>query len=170
MTRIYLLWIDKVFFILYFLTFQTLLGSFVQRTSLDNFPSLISAPFPLFCECKDTAFSFQSNTFMKKFSFILNFSAIGCLTRIYKRDFVKALARLCRLRPWKSLFRAVFRRILQQKYHKTENFNEKPIRFRRVLGYRILDRICVFMAAAAHEMIVKSEYKNPTRLFIQWIF
>ena len=49
------------------LTFQTLLGSFVQRTSAQQPLSFSSPSFPLFCECKDTAFSFRSNTFLNFF-------------------------------------------------------------------------------------------------------
>ena len=73
---------------MYFLTFQTLLGSFVQRTFASTIsPLSFLQPFPLFCECKGTTFSFQYNTFLNFFLFILNFFITRCNSIFYKDKF-----------------------------------------------------------------------------------
>ena len=69
---------------MYFLTFQTLLGSFVQRTSPNNLPLFSSPSFPLFCECKGTTFSFPSNTFINFFLFFFTFPAPHWKTMRYR--------------------------------------------------------------------------------------
>ena len=70
--RIHLLELIRFFFVLLY----SYLSDFAWIIRSKNFAktlSFSSAPFPVFCECKGTTFSFPSNTFnnffLKKFTF-----------------------------------------------------------------------------------------------------
>ena len=90
---------------MYFLTFQTLLGSFVQRTFASTIsPLSFHQPFPLFCECKGTTFSFQYNTFLNFFLFILNFFITRCNSIFYKDRFSENILFLFLFPDKKSFF------------------------------------------------------------------
>ena len=115
------------------LTFQTLLGSFVQRTSAKQPLSFSSPPFPLFCECKDTAFSFPSNTFLNFFQLFFIYFSSHWFPLYYNnkyRAFLKNFTRISRsFRPFSPLYGHFY----HQKYHKIEKITEKPMRKRRSL-------------------------------------
>ena len=98
---------------MYFLTFQTLLGSFVQRTFASTIsPLSFLQPFPLFCECKGTTFSFQYNTFLNFFLFILNFFITRCNSIFYKDKFSEKIPFLFLFPNKKSFFELFLRNFL----------------------------------------------------------
>ena len=112
------------------LTFQTLLGSFVQRTSAQQPPSFPSAPFPLFCECKGTTFSFPSNTFSTFFSFIFYLFFISLKSNALQGRFC---ARFREKKPFFacfSLFFEDYRRFLSRKISQNRKIMTKTDAFR----------------------------------------
>ena len=68
---------------MYFLTFQTLLGSFVQRTSLNNLPRFIHRRSRCFASAKVRLFPFRTtifSTFFNYFSFIFHLAEYHTIT------------------------------------------------------------------------------------------
>ena len=112
------------------LTFQTLLGSFVQRTCRTTSPLFSSTPFPLFCECKDTAFSFPSNSFWKNFSFILYFFFIRCISAYCRIPLQTFCLFYDGSDPENPPFMTLSAWILKEKYHKLTRKPEKHERSR----------------------------------------
>ena len=122
-------WIDKVLFYCtsYLSDIAWILRS--KNFRFNNLPHFSSAPFPLFCECKDTAFSFPYNTFGKYFSFILNFFIIRWILMLYIRFDDWFFSFYLRISTVFRRFRRVFGDYSEEKYHKSEKNHKNPMRY-----------------------------------------
>ena len=132
LTRIYLFRIDKVFLHLPFrLCLDHSLKELSQKPSLHH-----SAPFPLFCECKDTHFSFLSNTFLNFFLFFLNYFYFGWLPTYYIMKNIRTSVISLRFFDFFRLFCSVLEPIWMKKYHKIQKSREKQSDFSDVFFRR----------------------------------
>ena len=128
MTRIYLFRIDKVFL---HLPFRLCLDHSLKELRLTT--SLLFNPaFPLFCECKDTHFSFPSNTFTNFFLFFLNYFYFGWLPMFYIMKNVRISVISLRFYAFFHLFCSVLGPIWIKKYHKIQKSREKQNDFSTV--------------------------------------
>ena len=109
------------------LTFQTLLGSFVQRTS-QNPLSFPSAPFPVFCECKGTTFSFPSNTFINFFLFFFHFPSSTLKDNALQRAKQAGKRQFGGLSAKKTLFKGTYRDKKHRKISQIRTFCGKTER------------------------------------------
>ena len=121
LTRIYLFRIDKVFL---HLPFRLCLDHSLKELRLTT--SLLFNPaFPLFCECKDTHFSFPSNTFTNFFSLFLNYFYFDWLPMCYIMKNIQISVILLRFYVFFRLFCFVLGPIWMKKYHKIQKTREK---------------------------------------------
>ena len=93
-----------------------------------------SAPFPLFCECKGTTFSFLSNTFLNFFLFFLNYFYFGWLPTYYIMKNIRTSVISLRFFAFFRLFCSVLEPIWMKKYHKIQKSGEKQSGFSTVFS------------------------------------